>query len=168
MRAGCECAAPAHASITTTITTTATPTITTTTANTAAATTTTTTTTTTIAAATASICIECSGTPRTASGGNEPLFSVAPVLLKVEFELKTKHRPETRLMLKDARAYLLCMEGKYEEALRVFTDEPEARDPLNFNFDVFKLIDEHELFHSVASQKAMFALLTTHEAKVGG
>lgn len=95
----------------------------------------------------------------------EPLFSVAPVLLKVDDELnQSKHSSQSLLMLQDARAYLLCMEEKFGEALRVFTDNPHKRTTLNF--DVFKLIEERDLFESVLGQQAIFALLKTHEEKV--
>ena len=56
------------------------------------------------------------------------------------------------------------MEGHYTEALEVFIIDPQPRKVLHF--DVFRLIEDHELFSMVANEN-IFALLTTHEKKVG-
>lgn len=56
------------------------------------------------------------------------------------------------------------MEGHYTEALEVFIIDPQPRKVLHF--DVFRLIEDHELFSMVANEN-IFALLATHEEKVG-
>eukprot|EP00750_Incisomonas_marina_P009049 INCI15785.2.p1 GENE.INCI15785.2~~INCI15785.2.p1 ORF type:complete len:1069 (-),score=202.37 INCI15785.2:381-3107(-) len=101
--------------------------------------------------------------PDSSRSESAALFAVEPILMKVEWELKSnKHPEETMLMLKDAKAYLLCMEGHYTEALEVFIIDPQPRKVLHF--DVFRLIEDHELFSMVANEN-IFALLTTHEKK---
>jgi len=94
----------------------------------------------------------------------EPLFSVTPVLKKVIWELGLEHPPAHLSMLKDAKAYLLCMENRYAEALEVYTMDPQPREELHF--DVFKLIEDYEMFSMVANEASILALLVTHEEKV--
>ncbi len=56
------------------------------------------------------------------------------------------------------------MEGHFLDALEVFTADPQPRAVLHF--DLFRLIEEQNMFTQVANQATIFALLTTHEAKV--